>query len=73
MKSQLQQAIEHAGGAAAVAALFSIKPVSVYEWISRGYVPAERCPQIERHTKGAVRCEQLNANVDWAYIRGTAI
>ena len=34
-------------------------------------VPAERCPEIERATDGAVRCEDLRPDVDWAYLRGT--
>jgi len=29
-------------------------------------------PAIERATKGAVRCEELRPDVDWAYLRGTA-
>lgn len=28
--------------------------------------------RIERETKGAVRCEDLRPDVDWAYLRGTA-
>lgn len=34
--------------------------------------PADRCPAIERATNGAVRCEDLRPDVDWAYLRGTA-
>lgn len=34
-------------------------------------VPAERCPAIERATAGAVTCEELRPDVDWAYLRGT--
>lgn len=34
-------------------------------------VPAERCPGIERATNGAVTCEELRPDVDWAYLRGT--
>lgn len=30
------------------------------------------CINIERETAGAVRCETLRPDVDWAYIRGTA-
>jgi len=26
---------------------------------------------IERESKGAVRCEELRPDVDWAYLRGT--
>jgi DNA-binding transcriptional regulator YdaS (Cro superfamily) len=36
-------------------------------------VPAERCPQIERATDGAVTCEELRPDLaeHWAYLRGT--
>jgi len=30
------------------------------------------CINIERATKGAVRCEDLRPDVDWGYLRGTA-
>ena len=32
-------------------------------------IPAERCPEIEKATGGAVRCEELRPDVDWAYLR----
>jgi DNA-binding transcriptional regulator YdaS (Cro superfamily) len=34
-------------------------------------VPAEYCPTIERVMAGAVKCEQLRPDVDWAYIRSS--
>lgn len=30
------------------------------------------CIAIERESGGAVRCEDLRPDVDWAYLRGTA-
>lgn len=33
---------------------------------------ADRAIAIEKATDGAVRCEDLMPNVDWAYLRGTA-
>ncbi len=33
---------------------------------------AERCIEIEKAAGGAVRCEDLRPDVDWAYLRGTA-
>jgi len=71
MSEQLKQAIDDAGGATAIAHYFGISTVSVYEWISRGCVPADKAPEIEKFSGGAVRCERLNDKVDWAYIRGT--
>lgn len=71
MSAKLKQAIDDAGGATAIAGYFGISPVSVYEWISRGCVPADKCPEIEKFSGGAVRCEVLNDKVDWTYIRST--
>lgn len=36
-------------------------------------VPAEHCPAIEKLVLGKVRCEALRPDVDWAYLRGTAV
>ncbi len=69
MKNSLKESIEHAGGVAAIASHFNISQVSVYEWIKRGAVPADKCPEIEKLSCGLVRCEELNALVDWAFIR----
>ncbi len=45
-------------------------PVLVHQWaFGKRRVPAERCPSIERATGGAVRCEDLRPDVDWAYLR----
>lgn len=47
-------------------------PVLVYQWANGSrQVPAERCPAIERATDGAVRCEELRPDVDWAVLRCT--
>ena len=46
---------------------------AVHQWangLSR--VSAERCIQIEKATKGAVRCEDLRPDVDWSVLRGTS-
>jgi DNA-binding transcriptional regulator YdaS (Cro superfamily) len=71
MTTPLKEAIDLAGGAASVAAYFGIRPVSVYEWIRRGYVPAEKCPEIEKMSNGAACCEALNGHVDWAFVRSS--
>lgn len=60
------------GGQAALARVLGVKPPTVNQWIKSGRpVPAERCPEIERATAGAVRCEDLRPDVDWAYLRAT--
>ena len=73
MKSDLKQAIDDAGGVARIAEHFGISTISVYEWISRGRVPPDRCPEIEKFSKGAVKCEQLNDQVDWGFVRSSAV
>ncbi len=57
---------------AALARALGVRQVMVSQW-RRGIkqVPAERCPAIERATGGAVRCEDLRPDVDWAYLRAT--
>lgn len=32
-------------------------------------IPADRCPDIERATDGAVRCEAIRPDIDWRYLR----
>lgn len=44
---------------------------TVQGWINTR-VPAEHCPRIERETTEAgqpVMCEEMRADVDWAYLR----
>lgn len=71
MNTQIKEAIDRAGGVMAVASHFGIRPVSVYEWIRRGSVPADKCPEIEKFSGGVARCEDLNHQVDWAYVRAS--
>jgi len=66
----IERAFEIAGGISAMASNFKLTPWAVSKWRKR--VPAERCPDIERITSGAVRCEDLRPDVDWAYLRGTS-
>jgi len=64
--------IKAAGGAAAVAEYFDINRLSVYDWIRKGHVPADRCPGLEKLTEGAFRVEKMRPDVqDWAYLRQT--
>lgn len=43
------------------------KAVSVKQRIG-----ADLCINIDRESKGGVRCEDLRPDIDWAYLRGTA-
>ena len=45
---------------------------AVHQWaVGLSRPSAERSIQIEKATAGAVRCEDLRPDVDWAYLRGT--
>lgn len=65
----LEKAIQHVGTQADLARAIGVVQQVVHNWLRRGNVPAERCPDIERATHGAVRCEDLRPDVDWAYLR----
>ena len=69
----VRKAVDIVGSATELAKRLGVTPPSIHQWIS-GFrrVPAERCPLIERATGGAVRCEELRPDVDWAVLRGTA-
>jgi DNA-binding transcriptional regulator YdaS (Cro superfamily) len=69
----IERAIKYFGSQAALAAALGVKQPTISEWL-RGdrQVPAERCPDIERATGGAVRCEELRPDVDWGVLREQA-
>ena len=67
----LKSAISILGGTAEFAESIGVSPQVVTNWLARERVPAERCPSIERVTKGAVTCEALRPDVDWQYLRRT--
>lgn len=66
--------IDHAakclGSQRILAELIGVTPGAVSQWKTAG-VPVEHCPRIERLTAGAVRCEEMRPEVDWAYLRAT--
>ena len=71
-KTALLKACNAIGGQSALARALGVTPPTVNEWIkAKRPVPAERCPTIERITHGAVRCEELRPDVDWAFLRAT--
>lgn len=66
--SPLKKAIESFGGVTALSRELGISAQRLNNWVDR-QVPIERCPDIERATNGAVRCEELRPDVNWAYLR----
>lgn len=67
----LTKAITILGSQTALAKALGGSAQTVNNWIKRGSIPAEHCPAIERATAGAVRCEDLRPDVDWAVLRAT--
>lgn len=65
----IDRAIRVAGGYAHLARKLGVKLQTVCAWRSRGQVPADRCPTIERITDGRVRCEDLRPDVEWYVLR----
>jgi len=66
----LKNAVALAGGQTALARLIGVKQAHVWNWLQTGRVPAERCIQIEKATHGAVLCEDLRPDIEWAVVRG---
>lgn len=68
----IKTACGHVGGQAEMAKRLGISPPTVNQWINgTRQIPARRCPEIEKATFGAVRCEDLRPDIDWSYLRGT--
>lgn len=68
----INMAIDMLGGPSKTASALGVTPQAVCFWRDgKRQLAAEYCPAIERATNGAVRCEDLRPDVDWAYIRGS--
>lgn len=70
----INKAIELCGGPSRIAATIGVTPQAVCFWRDgKRKLPAERCPDIEIATGGAVTCEELRPDLaaQWAYLRGT--
>ncbi len=66
----LRRAARYAGSFEALARILGVTKGAVWQWLDDGRkVPAEHCPAIERATDGAVRCEELRPDIDWAVLR----
>jgi DNA-binding transcriptional regulator YdaS (Cro superfamily) len=70
MNQAIKRAIDVTGSGAALANAVGRSPQFVSQLL-RGdrSVPAELCPEIERATNGAVRCEDLRPDVHWDVLR----
>lgn len=63
------EACAQVGGPASLARAVQVSPPMVTQWL-RGIrsVSPDRCPQIERATRGAVQVEALRPDVAWSRI-----
>ncbi|MDD5037172.1 MAG: Cro/CI family transcriptional regulator [Methylococcaceae bacterium] len=52
-------------GAKTLAEGCGVSVQAVYKWAGT-QVPADKCPKIERMTDGAITCEMLRTDIDWA-------
>lgn len=70
ISNPVKKAVEHVGGVSVLARCIGVAGPTVHQWMNGSRrVPAERCPQIERLTGGAVRCEDLRPDVEWGVVR----
>lgn len=66
----LDRAISILGSMQAMADALGVTKGAVSQWKLDGRkVPAPHCPEIEKLTGGEVRCEELNDEVDWSFLR----
>ncbi|MBA3034835.1 MAG: helix-turn-helix domain-containing protein [Gammaproteobacteria bacterium] len=66
----IKKACDAVGSQKCLASMLGVTSGAVSQW-EVGKVPIERCIEIEKATSGAVRCEELRPDVDWAYLRAT--
>jgi DNA-binding transcriptional regulator YdaS (Cro superfamily) len=69
--NHIDRAIKIMGGLKAAQVALGLNTYQALQQWRTSRVPAERCPEIEKATNGAVRCEDLRPDVDWAYLRAT--
>lgn len=60
METGIKKAVELAGSQTALAELLGVTPQAVQKWVAQGCAPGDRCREIERLLKGAVRRYELN-------------
>lgn len=72
--SVFKQACVRIGGQSSMARCLGVSSPTVNQWVKGiRQIPAERCPEIEKVTLGAVRCEDLRPDIDWSYLRGSQL
>lgn len=72
MTHPIEKAAAIAGSEKALGDWVGVTKAAVWQWKQKGRkTPIEHCPEIERRTAGAVRCEDLRPDFNWAALRAT--
>ena len=70
---RLNSYLAERGSQTRLAAMIEAQPQLVWQWASgTRSAPAERCPDIERATAGAVTCEELRPDLAWFRVADAA-
>lgn len=60
MENGIQKAVRLAGSQSALARLCKLTPQAVQKWVDQGYVPSERCREVESALDKQVTRYELN-------------
>lgn len=63
---------QHKISQAALAAHLKVSQGRVWQWLNGERVTPKYCPEIEVWSNREVTCEELNATVNWKYVRESA-
>lgn len=65
MNDAIAHAIRISKGQTALAKALGVTQGAIWQWLNGREVQMERCWQIEQITGGAVRCEDIRADLPW--------
>lgn len=63
METGIAKAIRLAGTQTALGNLLGLTPQAIQKWAAQGFVPAERCREVEEKLDGKVTRYELNSQV----------
>jgi DNA-binding transcriptional regulator YdaS (Cro superfamily) len=70
MNKIIIRASQVVGGQATLAGAVGVSPSALNQWVmGRRPVPPERCPAIERATRGIVPVEEIRSDITWIRVR----